>query len=60
MVSVMSNSGKTTYGIQEFVCDTLEDIKDLPQNGAAPGSAAIVISTGAIYMMNSEGEWVEV
>ncbi len=60
MISTMSNSGKTSYGVTEFTCDTLEDVENLPSQGCAPGSVAIVISTGAIYMMNSKGEWVEV
>lgn len=59
MVSIMSNSGHTGYGIKEFVCDTLDDIENLPID-VKPGSAALVISTGAIYMINSKGEWVEV
>jgi hypothetical protein len=55
----MSNSGHTGYGIKEFVCDTLDDIENLPID-VKPGSAALIISTGAIYMINSKGEWVEV
>jgi hypothetical protein len=60
MVSTMSNGNKKAYGVAEYVCDTEDDIKDLPSSGCAPGSAAFVISTGTVYMMNSKGEWVEV
>lgn len=59
MISVMSNSGHTGYGIKEFVCDTLDDINDLPID-AKQGSVAFIISTGTVYMLNSKGEWVEV
>lgn len=59
MVYITSNSGHTAYGIKEFTCDDIEDVQDLPVD-VKPGSAAIVISTGAIYMINSKGEWVEV
>lgn len=60
MVSTMSNGNKKAYGVAEYVCDTEDDIKDLPTTGCAPGSAAIIISTGSVYMMDSEGKWVEI
>ena len=59
MISIMSNSGHTGYGIKEFVCDTLDDINDLPID-TKQGSVAFIISTGTVYMINSQGEWVEV
>ena len=59
MINILSNSGHTGYGIKEFVCDTPDDIQDLPVD-VKPGSSAFVISTGAVYMINSQGEWVEV
>ena len=58
MISTISNSGKLAYGLQDFICDTPADIKDLPSNGCAPGSTASVISTGDEYIMNSKGEWI--
>ena len=58
-VSIMSNSGHVGYGIKEFVCDYPEDIENLPVD-VKPGSAAFVVSTGTVYMINSKGEWVEV
>jgi hypothetical protein len=60
MISTMENNGKTVYGVATYTCDTPEDVEDLPSQGCSPGSAAFVISTGQIYMMNSKGEWVEV
>ena len=53
---------KTMYGnvvvapISQFVCDAEEDITDLPTN-VVMGSKAIVIATGAIYIMDSTGTW---
>lgn len=53
---------KTMYGnavvapISQFVCDTEADIADLPTT-VAMGSQAVVIATGAIYMMDSTGAW---
>lgn len=58
-INILSNSGHVGYGIKEFAVDTPEDIDKLPVD-AKPGSAAFVISTGSVYMLNSKGEWVEV
>lgn len=42
---------------RQFVCDTKEDIANLPS--AMAGSTAVVPSEGAIYMVNASGRWVE-
>lgn len=60
MISTMSNGNKVTYGVAQYCCDTEDDIQNLPSTGCAPGSVAFIIETGAVYMMNSKGEWVEV
>lgn len=57
MVSLTHMSGKEVKELREFVCDTDQDIATLPTD-CAPGSTAIVIENGSVYMMNSKGEWV--
>ncbi len=53
---------KTMYGnvvtapISQFTCDTAADINDLPTN-VTFGSQAVVIATGALYILNSSGVW---
>lgn len=42
--------------VKEFVCDSVIDIDSLPE--AAPGSTAIVIDSGEVYMVNTSGKWV--
>jgi hypothetical protein len=59
MINIISQNGKTSYDVKEFVIDTPQDLTSLPTN-AAMGSSAIVISTGAVYMLNSSGEWIEI
>lgn len=59
MISQLGQSGHTTYGLQEFVCDTIEDLDNLPID-AKIGSTAFIISTSSLYMINSQGEWVEI
>ena len=56
MYSLISQSGRSAYGIKEYVCDTLADFYRLPTNKKA-GSTAFVIETGTIYILTSDGEW---
>jgi hypothetical protein len=57
MYKITSSDGDISYGVKEFVCDTPEDLKDLPS--CSMGSVAIVISTAEIFMLNSKKEWVK-
>ena len=41
-----------------FVCDTEEDVKDLPTD-RSPGCRARVISSSALYKLNSVGQWIK-
>ena len=56
---------KTMYGnmviapISQFICDTADDIDDLPTN-VTFGSQAMVIATGAVYILNSSEIWTAV
>lgn len=56
MFSLISQNGHVSYGIKEYVCDSLADLNTLPVDGKA-GSYAYVIDTGAGYVLNSKGEW---
>lgn len=53
---------KTMYGnvvvapISQFVCDAEIDIDDLPTT-VAMGSQAVVLATGAVYVIDSTGTW---
>lgn len=58
MYKLITANGETSYGINEYVVDTPEDIESLPR--CDMGSIAFVISTATVYMKNSEGNWVEI
>ena len=58
MIKLMSTNGQVQYDHDEWAVDTVEDLKLLPRKSGM-GSVAIIISTGQVYMKNSEGEWVE-
>jgi len=42
---------------KEFFVDTVADVANLPTNLWA-GSHALVIETGDLYVLNTEGTWV--
>lgn len=58
MVKLIANNGKPVYGVCEYACDSPDDIKELPS--CEMGSTCIIISTGELYMMNSNNEWVKI
>ena len=52
-------SNRNDYNLREYVLDTEADIANLPKTDA-PGSTAFVIDTSSVYMINTEGEWIEI
>ena len=57
MYKVTQLDGDVQYGVNEYVCDTANDLATLPR--CSMGSVAIIISTGEVYMKNSQNEWVK-
>jgi hypothetical protein len=51
MINIIEQSGNTSYGVVTYVLDSIADLENLPKN-VAPGSAALIISTSDIYMLN--------
>ena len=43
------------YGLQKYLVDSADDIKDLPTN-CAVGSKAIVANGGVTYLLNNKHE----
>lgn len=40
----------------DYILDTAADVKNLP--ACCPGSSALVVATGEVYMVNASGKWV--
>jgi len=59
-IIIASNSGKKHYALQHYICDTNEDIVDLPIDNVWVGSTAFVIDSGETYMFNSQKEWIKI
>ena len=57
MYAVTAHDGDVQYGVNEYVCDTVDDLAYLPRCNM--GSTAVVIATAEVYMKNSQGEWVK-
>lgn len=59
MYSVIAHDGELQYGVNEYVCDSIEDLLSLPR--CAPGSTAIILEkeNASVYMKNTLGEWVK-
>lgn len=48
---------KKCVHLKNFICDTTADVKNLPK--CLPGSQAVVIATGDLYVVNASGEWAK-
>ena len=59
MYSTIKRDDNVSYGVNEYVCDSIDDLVILPRCNA--GSIAIVLeeNNSAVYMKNSQGEWVK-
>lgn len=58
MINKFSNQGVPKYDLLELVLDDESDVQNLPTN-CAPGSLALVISSGNLYVMKSNKTWVK-
>ena len=58
MYKITANDGEVAYGVKEFACDTVEDLKSLPE--CSMGSTAFIIADSEVYMMNGNEEWVKI
>jgi hypothetical protein len=58
MITLYKQDGETVYGVKEFLLDTPQDLQSLPNADIRPGSSALIISTGALYMFNGDKQWV--
>lgn len=58
MITLLEQSGNTTYGLRKYILDTEADVKDLPTEDILMGSTATVIDNGKEYVFSSKRkEW---
>lgn len=58
MIKLMSTNGQIQYDHDEYIVDSVDDLKQIPKR-VAMGSIALIIATGDVYMKDSSGEWVK-
>ena len=54
MAYKMTKQGTTN----EFICETANDLTNIPKDQINFGAAAIIMENAQIYMANSKKEWV--
>lgn len=59
MISIIEQSGNTSYGVKKYIVDTEAEISTLPITDAM-GSRAFTIDTSSTYMLNSLKKWVKI
>lgn len=43
--------------VYQHLCDTVEDLKDIPSSQIGFGTLAYIISTGELYIADSKENW---
>jgi hypothetical protein len=54
---LLKDGSQTNREIFQHLCDTTEDLNNIPKNQINFGSLAYVIFTGKLYIANSNKEW---
>ena len=54
---MLKDGARTNRETFQHLCDTLEDLKNIPLNQINFGSIAFIISTGELYIADSEKNW---
>lgn len=55
MYAVRAHDGDVEYGVNEYVCDTVEDLESLPR--CKMGSTVLVLETSDVYVKDGNGDW---
>lgn len=58
MYSILSQNDKSTYGVVQYVINENAELSSLPTN-VEPGSAALSVKEGDIFILNNNKEWVK-
>jgi len=57
-INMLSDTKHGGYGTEEYVVDTVEDLKQI--KFTEMGTLALVLATSEVYMVNGSGEWVAI
>lgn len=59
MYSTISNDGDVQYGVNEYVCTSAEDLKDLTRCSAGSTAIITIENNIEVYIKSPEGKWVK-
>ena len=54
---LLKDGSHTNREIFQHLCDTIDDLKNIPPTQINFGSLAYIVSTGELYIANSDKEW---
>ena len=57
-IYIVTQGGRTDYNYKEYFVDTVDDKDNIDVKACCPGSVAYIISTGDVYILNNEKEWI--
>ena len=59
-MQIVKQGGRQDYNYMEIFLDTADEINDILKKypNICAGSVAYVIATGAVYILNSQQEWI--
>ena len=55
MYAVRAHDGDIEYGVNEYVCDTTDDLESLPR--CKMGSTVLVLKDSSVYVKDGNGDW---
>lgn len=54
----LKQGSRTDYNYKEIYLDEFDELSGVDVKSFCPGSVAYIIKTGAVYILNSEKEWI--
>lgn len=57
MIKLLKQNGETTYGIKEYIVDTVEELNSIKSQNIM-GSKAYVVNTNENYILSGSNEWI--
>lgn len=57
MAYLVKQGARVDYNYKEFYLDTVDELQDIDVDNCCPGSVAVIITTGEVYMLTNKKEW---
>ena len=57
-MQIVKQGGRVDYNYKEIFLDNADELNNVVIKDLCPGSVAYIIATGAVYILNSQKEWI--